>query len=85
MGLLTNHGCLIVDSTDRDTATNDKSKMSKIWETTAKFFNKVANNKSPANILPSIQPLERVSSPHAVVGFASFRKGDNQFIEIFLR
>ena len=85
MDSLANHGCLIVDLTDRDTSTEDVSTMSKMWETTSSFFDKVIHDESMRNSVPPMQQAEGVGSSHAMVGFASFKDGDNQFLETRIR
>eukprot|EP00579_Thalassiosira_antarctica_P029791 CAMPEP_0202030562 /NCGR_PEP_ID=MMETSP0905-20130828/64560_1 /ASSEMBLY_ACC=CAM_ASM_000554 /TAXON_ID=420261 /ORGANISM="Thalassiosira antarctica, Strain CCMP982" /LENGTH=711 /DNA_ID=CAMNT_0048594365 /DNA_START=66 /DNA_END=2198 /DNA_ORIENTATION=+ len=85
MDSLCNHGCLIVDMTDEDTATNDATKMSKMWETTTAFFDKVINDENAVNTIPPMQQAEGVGSSHAMVGFASFKDGENQFLETRIR
>lgn len=85
MDSFANHGCLIVDMTDGDTNIDDAIKMSKMWETTASFFDKLANDQTTANNIPPMQVAEGVGSSHAMVGFASFKDGDNQFLETRLR
>ena len=64
------HVCLVVVMTDEDTATNDATKMSKIWEQTADIFDEVINDETTANNIPSMQQAEGVGSSHAMVGFA---------------
>ena len=85
MDSLANHGCLIVDLSNGDTSNADANKMSKMWDTATSFFDKVLNDESAANSIPPMQQAEGVGSSHAVVGFASFKDGDNQFLETRLR
>ena len=85
MDALANHGCLIVDLTDEDKRTDDAAKMSKMWTTTETFFDEVLSDESITdNILP-MQQADGVGSSHAMVGFASFKDGDNQFLETRIR
>ena len=86
MDSLANHGCLIVDLTDGDTSTNDASVMASMWNGANTFFDKVLNDDEDASkIIPPMQIAEGVGSSHAMVGFASFKDGDNQFLETRLR
>eukprot|EP00578_Thalassiosira_sp_NH16_P026977 CAMPEP_0181101802 /NCGR_PEP_ID=MMETSP1071-20121207/13962_1 /TAXON_ID=35127 /ORGANISM="Thalassiosira sp., Strain NH16" /LENGTH=736 /DNA_ID=CAMNT_0023184705 /DNA_START=81 /DNA_END=2291 /DNA_ORIENTATION=+ len=85
MDSLANHGCLIVDLTDEDTSTEDASKMSKMWEATTTFFDKVIKDEGTVKDIPPMQVAEGVGSSHAMVGFASFKDGENQFLETRLR
>ena len=85
MDSLANHGCLIVDLTDGDTSTEDAIIMSKMWETTSLFFEKVMTDETIRNSVPSMKEAEGVGSSHAMVGFASFKDGDNQFLETRIR
>lgn len=82
MDSLANHGCLIVDLSNEDESTDDVITMSNMWDATSNFFDK-ADNES-AN-LPPMQQAEGVGSSHAMVGFASFKDGDNQFLETRIR
>lgn len=82
MDSLANHGCLIVDLSNEDESTEDVITMSNMWDATSNFFDK-ADNES-AN-LPPMQQAEGVGSSHAMVGFASFKDGDNQFLETRIR
>ncbi len=81
MDSLANHRCLIMDMTDGDTNTDNAIKMSKMWEATTKFFDAVINNDEASKKTPPMQVAEGVRSSHAMVGFASFKDGDNQFLE----
>jgi hypothetical protein len=85
MDSLANHGCLIVDLTDGDASTDDATIMSKMWDTTASFFDLAMNDETMRNSIPPMQQAEDVGSSHAMVGFASFKDGDNQFLETRLR
>lgn len=85
MDSLANHGCLIVDLTDGDTLAEDVTILSKMWETTSTFFDKVMTDESMRNLVPPMQQAEGVGSSHAMVGFASFKDGDNQFLETRIR
>jgi hypothetical protein len=85
MDSLANHGCLIVDLTDGDTSTEDATIMSKMWETTSLFFEKMMTDETIRNSVPSMKEAEGVGSSHAMVGFASFKDGDNQFLETRIR
>ena len=80
MDSLANHGCIIVDLTDGDKLHEDAQTMSKMWKATEAFFKKVVAGDA-ANILPEMGPAEGVGSSHAMVGYASFKDGDNQFLE----
>ena len=55
MNSLANHGCPIVVMTDENTATTDVTKMSKMGEMTADFFDNVINDKTTVN---NILPME---------------------------
>ncbi len=85
MDSLANHGCLIVDLTDGDTFTEDAAIMSKMWETTSLFFENVMTDETIRNSVPPMKEAEGVGSSHAMVGFASFKDGDNQFLETRVR
>ena len=82
MDSLANHGCLIVDLTNEDEATEDAITMGKMWDATSTFFDDVNDNRE--SILP-MQQAEGTGSSHAMVGFASFKDGDNQFLETRIR
>lgn len=82
MDSLANHGCLIVDLTDEDKSLDNASKMSKMWETTSTFFDKVNDD---IDSIPPMQQAEGVGSSHAMVGFGSFKDGNNQFLETRIR
>jgi len=82
MDSLANHGCLIVDLSNEDESTDDVITMSNMWDATSNFFNKADDEN--AN-LPPMQQAEGVGSSHAMVGFASFKDGDNQFLETRIR
>lgn len=82
MDSLANHGCLIVDLTDGDTNTDGAIAMSKMWDATSDFFQQIADD---AEKVPPMQQADGTGSSHAVVGFASFKDGDNQFLETRLR
>lgn len=85
MDALANHGCLIVDLTDGGDSLEDASKMSKMWDTTGILFDKVINDEDARNSLPGMQEADGVGSSHAMVGFGSFKDGDNQFLETRMR
>ncbi|KAL7538135.1 hypothetical protein ACHAXR_008307 [Thalassiosira sp. AJA248-18] len=85
MDSLANHGCLIVDLTDEDKSIDGATKLSKMWDATSNFFEKVVDDKNEANNLPPMQQAEGVGSSHAMVGFASFKDGENQFLETRIR
>ncbi|KAL7530575.1 hypothetical protein ACHAWF_003435, partial [Thalassiosira exigua] len=85
MDSLANHGCLIVDLTDGDEVVEDATKMSEMWEATETFFDAVIGNDDAARVIPPMQRAEGVGSSHAMVGFASFKDGDNQFLETRIR
>jgi hypothetical protein len=86
MDSLANHGCLIVDLTDGDESTDDASTMAAMWKTTADFFDGVVDDKDgAADRLPPMRMAEGVGSSHAMVGYASFKDGDNQFLETRIR
>lgn len=80
MDSLANHGCLIVDLTDSDTLTHDATIMSNMWKTTSNFFHRVVDGNG-IDCIPPMQLADGVGSSHAVVGFASLKDGDNQFLE----
>ncbi|KAL9190612.1 hypothetical protein ACHAXT_000318 [Thalassiosira profunda] len=83
MDALANHGCLVVDLTDGDEEPEEANAMAGMWDATAAFFDAVTSEE--AADLPPMQVAEGVGSSHAVVGFASFKDGDNQFLETRLR
>lgn len=85
MDSLANHGCLIVDLTDEDKSTNDATIMSKMWKTTSDFFHRVVDANGIDCIPSSMQLADGVGSSHAMVGFASLKDGDNQFLETRIR
>ncbi|KAL3826555.1 hypothetical protein ACHAXA_003619 [Cyclostephanos tholiformis] len=87
MDSLANHGCLIVDLTDGDESTDDAYIMSEMWKTTSHFFDKVVDGEDgdAASRLPPMHIAEGVGSSTAMVGYASFKDGDNQFLETRLR
>jgi len=85
MDALANHGCLIVDLTDEDQALDDAITMSKMWNAVEVFFNKVFDSDGSAKDVPAMGVAEGVGSSHAMVGFASFKDGDNQFLETRIR
>ena len=92
MDSLANHGCLIVDLTDGDAHTDDACAMSEMWKTTSDFFDRIVDSDgdgSPSsaaeNGLPPMRIAEGVGSTNAMVGYASFKDGDNQFLETRLR
>ena len=85
MDALANHGCLIVDLTDGDKSTENAVKLSGMWKATSNFFDKVINDEEAANNIPPMQVAEGVGSSHAMVGFASFKDGENQFLETRIR
>jgi len=85
MDSLANHGCLIVDLTDEDKLTNDATIMSKMWKTTSDFFHRVVDANGIDCIPSSMQLADGVGSSHAMVGFASLKNGDNQFLETRIR
>lgn len=84
MDSLANHGCLIVDLSDEDKSTNDATIMSKMWKTTSDFFHRVVDANG-IDCIPSMQLADGVGSSHAMVGFASLKDGDNQFLETRMR
>ena len=84
MDSLANHGCLIVDLSDEDKSTNDATIMSKMWKTTSDFFHRVVDANG-IDCIPSMQLADGVGSSHAMVGFASLKDGDNQFLETRIR
>ena len=85
MDSLANHGCLIVDLTNEDETTEDAITMGKMWDATSTFFHNVMlNDDNRESILP-MQQAEGTGSSHAMVGFASFKNGDNQFLETRIR
>lgn len=85
MDSLANHGCLIVDLTDEDKSLDGALTMSKMWDATTDFFQKVIDKDETAKIIPAMAVAEGVGSSHAMVGFASFKNGDNQFLETRIR
>jgi hypothetical protein len=85
MDALVNHGCLIVDLTNEDTKLDDAIIMSKMWGTVEDFFDKVLSNDSSAKDIPAMGVADGVGSSHAMVGYASFKDGDNQFLETRIR
>jgi hypothetical protein len=80
MDSLANHGCIIVDLTDEDKQTEDAQTMSKMWEATASLFKQIVESDA-AKTLPAMGPAEGVGSSHAMVGYASFKDGENEFLE----
>jgi len=84
MDSLANHGCIIVDLTDEDKFLEAAEIMCGMWEATESFFKQVVEGDA-ANTLPAMGPAEGVGSSHAMVGYASFKDGDNQFLETRIR
>ena len=88
MDSLANHGCLIVDLTDGGESTNDACIMSDMWKTTSEFFDTIVDGEADgvaSGRLPPMGIAEGVGSAHAMVGYASFKDGDNQFLETRIR
>lgn len=85
MDALANHGVLIVDLTNEDEKLDDAITMSKMWNTVEDFFSKVLDNDSSVKKVPAMGIAEGVGSTTAMVGYASFKDGDNQFLETRLR
>ena len=86
MDALANHGCLIVDLTDGDADTSDAEAMGRMWRTTEAFFARVDEDDGEgAPSVPPMQVAEGVGSSHAMVGYASFKDGDNRFLETRIR
>jgi hypothetical protein len=59
-----------------------------MWKTTSDFFDGIVDSKdgsSSADGLPPMRIAEGAGSAHAMVGYASFKDGDNQFLETRLR
>ena len=88
MDALANHGCLIVDLTDGDAEPEGAAAMERMWRTTEAFFEKVGEEEEgegAASSVPPMQVAEGVGSSHAMVGYASFKDGDNKFLETRIR
>ena len=91
MDSLANHGCLIVDLTDGGESTSDACIMSGMWKTTSEFFDAIVDggdggaDGGASRRLPPMGIAEGVGSNHAMVGYASFKDGDNQFLETRIR
>eukprot|EP00804_Cyclotella_cryptica_P007666 CCRYP_015245-RA/>CCRYP_015245-RA protein AED:0.39 eAED:0.39 QI:1231/1/1/1/0/0.5/2/95/397 len=85
MDALANHGCLIVDLTNEDKYLDDAITISKMWGAVEIFFKKLLEKDSSIKDLPAMGVAEGVGSSHAMVGYASFKDGDNQFLETRLR
>ena len=86
MDALANHGCLIVDLSDEDEKVDDAAiVMSKMWNTVNTFFDKITNNDKLAKQIPPMGVAQGVGSNTAMVGYASFKDGDNQFLETRVR
>lgn len=83
MDALANHGCLIVDLTNEDQYFDDAIIMSKMWNTVDTFFAKVESGS--VKHIPPMGVAEGVGSSTAMVGYASFKEGDNQFLETRIR
>ena len=80
MDSLANHGCIIVDLTDEDKSPEVAETMSGMWGATGSFFKQIGEGDA-ASTIPAMGPAEGVGSSHAMVGYASFKDGDNQFLE----
>eukprot|EP00986_Skeletonema_menzelii_P021248 scaffold33748_cov166-Skeletonema_menzelii.AAC.1 len=80
MDSLANHGCIIVDLTDEGKSPEVAETMSGMWDATESFFKQVIEGDA-ANTVTAMGPAEGVGSSHAMVGYASFKDGDNQFLE----
>ena len=85
MDALANHGCLIVDLTNGDTKIEDAITMSKMWSTVDTFFGKVLDKDGSIKAVPPMDVAKGVGSSHATIGYASYKDGDNQFLETRLK
>ncbi|KAL7489937.1 hypothetical protein ACHAW6_015672 [Cyclotella cf. meneghiniana] len=85
MDALANHGCLIVDLTNQDKSLDDATTISKMWTAVEIFFKKLLEKDNSIKDLPAMGVAAGVGSSHAMVGYASCKEGDNQFLETRLR
>lgn len=81
MDALVSHSCLIVDLTDGGTRFGDAIKLQNMWESSSKFFEKVASDEKVVKALPTMKVAEGTGSPHAMVGFESYGNGSMKFLE----
>lgn len=77
MDSLVSHSGLIVDVTDGGTRFGDAVKISKMWEVSSDFFNKVGNNDELIKTLT----CESTEEGRGMVGFASFPERGMQTLE----
>ena len=86
MDALANHGCLIVDLSNRNENENDAAiAMSKMWNSVDTFFDKITNSDSLAEKIPRMGVAEGVGSKTAMIGYNTFKDGDQQFLETRIR
>ena len=81
MDALVSHSCLVVDLTDGGTKFGDALKLSKMWDTSEKFFDTLKTNNEIKETLPGMKTADGAGSTHAVTGFASYGEDSMQFLE----